>query len=199
MFEKQQLQDKLFCFCFFNNKTLHICEVCAFFFLPLQKRNNMDKEATLKLIEQNDNVGMYSICFMDDNISEFEKFMAKCRKNSRIQPEYQTILLALEKIMEKGALERFFRAEGKMSDNVVALSLDSRKLRLYCLRLSDKILILGNGGIKTTRTYQEDETLLGYVCTLQTFNELLKEAQQKELIKIYGTVITNIDNIIFEL
>ena len=111
----------------------------------------------------------------------------------------QTILLALEKIMEKGALERFFRAEGKMSDNVVALSLDSRKLRLYCLRLSDKILILGNGGIKTTRTYQEDETLLGYVCTLQTFNELLKEAQQKELIKIYGTVITNIDNTIFEL
>lgn len=86
-----------------------------------------------------------------------------------------------------------------MSDNVVALSLDSRKLRLYCLRLSDKILILGNGGIKTTRTYQEDETLLGYVCTLQTFNELLKEAQQKELIKIYGTVITNIDNTIFEL
>ena len=136
---------------------------------------------------------------MDDNISEFEKFMAKCRKNSRIQPEYQTILLALEKIMKKGALERFFRAEGKMSDNVVALSLDSRKLRLYCLRLSDKILILGNGGIKTTRTYQEDETLLGYVCTLQTFNELLKEAQQKELIKIYGTVITNIDNTIFEL
>ena len=136
---------------------------------------------------------------MDDNISEFEKFMAKCRKNSQIQPEYQTILLALEKIMEKGALERFFRAERKMSDNVVALSLDSRKLRLYCLRLSDKILILGNGGIKTTRTYQEDETLLGYVCTLQTFNELLKEAQQKELIKIYGTVITNIDNTIFEL
>lgn len=65
----------------------------------------MDKEATLKLIEQNDNVGMYSICFMDDNISEFEKFMAKCRNNSRIQPEYQTILLALEKIMEKGALD----------------------------------------------------------------------------------------------
>ena len=38
----------------------------------------------------------------------------------------------------------------------------SDKVRLYCLRLSDRILIIGNGGIKESRTYQEEKTLLGY-------------------------------------
>ena len=42
-------------------------------------------------------------------------------------------------------------------------------------RLSDRILILGNGGQKKTRTYDEDDTLKGYVLTLQRFEELLKE------------------------
>ena len=60
--------------------------------------------------------------------------------------------------------------------NVAALSIDSRKLRLYCLRISDQIMILGNGGVKTTRTYQEDEELSGYVMDLQRFDELLKQA-----------------------
>ena len=36
-------------------------------------------------------------------------------------------------------------------------------------RLSDRILILGNGGQKKTRTYDEDDTLKGYVLTLQRF------------------------------
>lgn len=68
-----------------------------------------------------------------------------------------------------------------MNDDVYALSLDSHKLRLYCLRISDQILILGNGGVKDTRTYQEDETLSGYVLDLQKFDELLKQAQKKEI------------------
>ena len=49
------------------------------------------------------------------------------------------------------------------------------KLRLYCLRLTDKILVLGNGGVKTSRTYQEDDTLQGYVIDLQKFERLLKK------------------------
>ena len=53
------------------------------------------------------------------------------------------------------------------NDNVKALAIDSRKLRLYCLRISDQILILGNGGVKNTRTYQEDSKLSGYVMDLQ--------------------------------
>ena len=46
------------------------------------------------------------------------------------------------------------------------------------MRLSDKILILGNGGVKNSRTYEEDDSLRGYVLTLQKFEELLKEGMK---------------------
>lgn len=37
------------------------------------------------------------------------------------------------------------------------------------------ILILGNGGVKKTRTYNEDDTLKGYVINLQNFDKLMTE------------------------
>ena len=132
-------------------------------------------------------------------MSEFEDFLIKFKDNSKLNRDFQTIILALEKIIDQGALERFFRLEGKMNDNVTALSIDSRKLRLYCLRISDQIMILGNGGVKTTRTYQEDEELSGYVMDLQRFDELLKQAQQNGNITIEKNMIVGIDNKTFEL
>ena len=81
----------------------------------------------------------------------------------------------VEQILSNGALERYFRREGKMSDSVVALPVLKSKLRLYCLRLTDKILILGNGDIKRSPTYEEDDTLQGYVIDLQKFERLLKQ------------------------
>jgi len=79
--------------------------------------------------------------------------------------------------------------EGKMSDHVVALPVVNSKLRLYCLRLSDKILIPGNGGVKNSRTYNEDDVLSGYVITLQNFEKLLYEGQRKGEIIITETTI----------
>ncbi len=86
-----------------------------------------------------------------------------------------------------------------MNDDVYAFSLNSRKLRLYCLRISDQILILGNGGVKDTRTYQEDETLSGYVLDLQKFDELLKQAQKKGNITIEKNYIIGLEGATFEL
>lgn len=62
-----------------------------------------------------------------------------------------------------------------MSDRVCAHPVVKSKLRLHCLRLSDSILILGNGGVKKTRTYDEDGELRGFVVTLQNFDKLIKE------------------------
>lgn len=156
-------------------------------------------KATLKTIEQNDNVSLYSICFEGCSESEFEKFLLDFKDNATVNKDFRIILLALSKIIEKGALERFFRVEGRAFDGVCALSVDSRRLRLYCLRISDSILILGNGGVKTTRTYQEDETLSGYVITLQKFEKLLKRAQEKGNIYIEKNYITDIESATFDL
>jgi hypothetical protein len=153
----------------------------------------------LKTIEQNDNVSLFSICFEDNSESEFEKFLLEFKDNATYNKDFETILLALSKIMEKGVLERFFRNEGRMNDHVKALSINSRKLRLYCLRISDQILILGNGGVKSTRTYQENEKLSGYVLNLQDFDKVLAEAQKKGRVTIEKNMITNIESVTFKV
>ena len=157
------------------------------------------KKAMLKTIESNDLVSLYSICFDNAEESEFEKFLGKFREESTLNKDFQTILVALSKVIERGALERFFRMEGKMTDDLCALSLDSHKLRLYCLRISDQILILGNGGVKETRTYQEDNILSGYVKDLQKFDKLLKQAQKKGKIIIEKNYIIGLEGATFEL
>ena len=156
-------------------------------------------QVSLKTIEQNDNVGMFSICFDGNSESEFEKFLLEFKDNATYNKDFNAILLALSKIIDKGALERFFRIEGRMNDHVSALSIDSRKLRLYCLRISDQILILGNGGVKLSRTYQEDEKLSGYVMNLQTFDKVLLKAQEKGIITIEKNMITDIESATFEI
>ena len=40
--------------------------------------------------------------------------------------------------------------------------------------MSDQILIVGNGGVKATRTYNEDPILSGYVLDLQKFEKLIE-------------------------
>jgi len=156
-------------------------------------------EVALKTIEQNDNVSLFSICFSEDSKSEFEKFLLEFKDNAVYNRDFNIILMALAKIIDKGALERFFRIEGKMSDSVAALAIDSSKLRLYCLRISDQILILGNGGVNTSRTYQDNERLNGYVMTLQSFDKALKEAQKTGRITIEKNVITDIQSATFEI
>ena len=135
-------------------------------------------KVSLKTIEQNDNVGMFSICFDGNSESEFEKFLLEFKDNATYNKDFNAILLALSK---------------------APLSIDSRKLRLYCLRISDQILILGNGGVKLSRTYQEDEKLSGYVMDLQTFDKVLLKAQKNGVITIEKNMITDIESATFEI
>ena len=75
----------------------------------------------------------------------------------------------------------------------------SDKVSLYCPRLSDQILIIGNGGIKETRTYQEDKTLLGYVMNLQKFDSLLKQYIEKGWLSIEEKEISGADEMVFSI
>ena len=55
-------------------------------------------------------------------------------------------------------------------------------------------MILGNGGVKTTRTYEEDPKLMGYVVDLQAFDKALTEAQKNGTVLIEKNMITNIES-----
>lgn len=141
-------------------------------------------EVELLLVTSSDNCTVYTIQFLSDEQTEFEKFIVKFRNDAELNPDFQAIMRFVEQILANGALERFFRREGKMSDSVVALPVLKSKLRLYCLRLTDKILVIGNGDVKNSRTYQGDNTLQGYVMDLQKFERLLKQEVQAGNVKI---------------
>ena len=80
---------------------------------------------------------------------------------------------------ECGAKENLFRSEG---GNIKAMPLYVElpginrkigKMRLYCIRLSDKLLILGNGGVTTANKYEEDPFMTDCVDKLRTLEKRL--------------------------
>lgn len=157
----------------------------------------MKKNTTLELIEQSEKVSLYSISFEMDGTTEFERFMQKFASEASLNRDYQRILYALQWILDHGALERYFRPEGTMEDNICALPLESGIIRLYCLRISDQVLILGNGDVKQTSTYQEDKKLLGYVLDLQKFDDILRHGVSDGTIVIEEKTIIGIEDRVF--
>lgn len=159
----------------------------------------MKKKTTLGIISESQRAILYSISFEKDGTTEFEKFVLEFESNAQYNSDYQRIIAALQAILDNGALERFFRPEGKINDNVHAIPIDGGKLRLYCLRIPEQIIILGNGGVKSTRSYQESPKLYGYVLDLQRFEKILKENMEKGYISVDEKELCGSDNIIFEI
>lgn len=151
-------------------------------------------KATITSIVQTNSVGLFSITFEGNDYSEFRKFIEKFKDDAVRNKELNVILTQIDRIQKNGALERYFRYEGKMSDHVMALPAYQSGLRLYCLRMSDSVLIIGNGGVKDTRTYNEDTELSGYVINLQKLDELLREDIEKGIVVIESTDIHGADD-----
>lgn len=159
----------------------------------------MKKRTTIELMGESEKTSLYSISFEMDGTTEFEKFVTEFEMNATYNRDYQRIIAALQAILRIGALERFFRPEGKFNDSVSALPIESGKLRLYCLRISEQIVILGNGGVKTTKTYEEDQKLYGYVLDLQKFERILNENISKGFVSIEERELSGIDEVTFDI
>lgn len=124
----------------------------------------MSEKYNIELIEEYANINFYSIHLQEKELSELESFFEKFPDGSPYDEEIDVILSWLDKIAERGALERYFRPEGRYGDGVGVIPIDvGNKIRLYCIRLSDKIIVFGNGGIKDARSWQQSKTLAPYV------------------------------------
>ena len=66
-------------------------------------------EVELLLVTSSDNCTVYTIQFLSDEQTEFEKFIAKFRNDAELNPDFQAIMRFVEQILANGALERFFR------------------------------------------------------------------------------------------
>lgn len=153
---------------------------------------------TLQSVAQTERAGLFTLCFEGESYSEFEKFVMK-HKDS-YSKDLNIILAAINRMLRaSGFLERYFRPEGKFRDKVCALPLETGKLRLYCLRMSDSVLIAGNGGVKNVRRYEDCEELNGYVVTLQKLEQALNVAVKKGTVTIEEHNISNKGTDTFEI
>ncbi len=159
----------------------------------------MKKKTTVDLIEESEVVSLYSISFEIDRTTEFERFLEKFENQAEWNKDYQKVLYAISLILDNGALERYFRPEGKLSDDVCAIPVESGNIRLYCLRISDEILVIGNGDIKQTATYEEDQRLLGYVLDLQKFERLLQSDIEAGIITVEERHLLGIEEKTYEI
>lgn len=134
-----------------------------------------------------DEVDIYAIKAIEEKETEFYKFYRKFIDSSDnyIKDDLARIIKILEQISENGAKESYFRIEGNFSDRVYAIPLliirrninKHGTLRLYCLRVSNELLILGGGDIKYSRTYEENTNLIQIVLMLQSLDRALMDLE----------------------
>lgn len=147
----------------------------------------MERNLFIELLEDGENVSLYSPHFAGEEYSEFEKFLLTYKDSH--PDDVRQIVYRLDIIKRDGARDMHFRYEGTRRDRVMALPshLETTNLRLYLLNIQAKILILGNGGLKSTATYEEDENLHRQVKTLQKIDIKIKERQKSKVIVVSGT------------
>lgn len=130
----------------------------------------MKRSFRIVSVVSGDGGSVYTIQFDGESRSEFDKFL----ENKLVREEQEAfarLISRLEAMTKEYGFkgELFKENEGRKKDYVVALS--EGRLRLYCLRAENTLLIIGNGGVKKTRTYQQDSHLKSSVEDLQMVNQ----------------------------
>lgn len=122
-----------------------------------------------------------------------------------LKDDFDRIIKMISKILEHGALERLFRTnESKMRDHVVSIPLDIRPrknhdtLRLYCIRISEEILIIGNGGIKKQK-YNDNIETLSHVQNLARLEQEIESNIRKGKISILDKNLLIDKNVIIRI
>lgn len=147
----------------------------------------MKRNLFIELLEDGEKVSLYSPRFEGEEYTEFEKFLLLYKDT--YPDDVRQIVYRLDIVKRDGARDMHFRYEGTRGDRVMALPshLETSSLRLYLLNIQARILILGNGGLKQTATYQEDDNLHRQVKTLQKIDIELKQREKDQIIVVKGS------------
>jgi hypothetical protein len=128
----------------------------------------MTRFITLKLFKSFPKVHFYTFQFEDDDETETEteKFFSKLENVMELESDLNHLVVWLSLIGKKyGAKIEFFRHEAAahalpppMSKMIKELIVNN--LRLYCVPISEQIVILANGGVKTSQQVQNAPNVL---------------------------------------
>ena len=157
----------------------------------------MKKRVEIVLVDQGSGGTLYSVRFAGEKETELEKFLY----NELLHKEkgFNEIVQRLSSMTDSlGYREQFFEMnEGLRTDSVAALK--RGRIRLYCLRWSSSLLIVGTGGLKTAQTYQKDMALRHIVPELQELDKLIMMRQRSGDIEIDHNNGSMRGNLIFSL
>ena len=157
----------------------------------------------IELVFETEKVKIYSPKHDGECLNEFQKFMQdnEVQKEPQLQLSFNAIIATIKKIAQCGARENLFRLEGgRVKAIPLVISFPFRvnkkigKMRLYCLRLSDDILIIGNGGVTTASKWQEDLKHAEYVKELRQIDALIRKSQKQKRSSSNETTISIIES-----
>lgn len=150
----------------------------------------MKQRYKVELVEEHEVVNFYSIYLENKEQSELEDFLNNFPLGCAYDEEIDVIVSWIDKIAERGALERYFRPEGSYGDGVGVIPIDvGNKIRLYCLRLTDHILIFGNGGIKDVARWEDSKKLASYVRILIDTSRFIMSRLKNGTLELRGKEI----------
>lgn len=84
--------------------------------LLIQRDSTDMSEAELVQLNKDRNCTLYTIQFVTEDKSEYLRFYNRFKNDATYNEDLARIAKFVESIANLGALERFFRPEGKMSD-----------------------------------------------------------------------------------
>lgn len=118
----------------------------------------------------------YSIVSDNDKQSLLDRFI---REHQHLFLEDLLSILGRLKSMGTlvGALEPYFKLDEGLewNDRVCALfDIPDKHLRLYCIRLSEQLVVVGNGGPKNVRAWQDDPVLTREVTEMMYYSKIIR-------------------------
>ncbi len=134
----------------------------------------------------------YTVRWENAELSETDKFFVKFRNDVIHKNSLQELakFLDIQIGEKKGALKEYFRFEnaayalppaGAYLIEEISISYSHFPLRLYCLRISDSLVILFNGAEKTSNTAQSGKTSMVFEEANQFAKKILAAIYQKDI------------------
>jgi hypothetical protein len=93
-------------------------------------------------------------------------------------------------------IDFFQKPEGKAGESIFALY--AKKLRLYCFRIDNCIVLLGGGGLKSVRTWQEDPKLTQSMQLLRFIARQIDERLRNKEIRRSANDLELVGDLIFQ-
>lgn len=146
------------------------------------------KRYTITLYKEFEKVCFYSIHEEKMDLCETDQFFNRFKDEASYSKDIQTIKYWIEKIgNDYGALDRHFRPERKAK--AIPIPPPKSNLRLYCHHINEQIVVLGNGGIKSSQKVKDSPDALPHFELMNVFATIFQQKMDQGKLSISGNRI----------